>query len=84
MSHSQTPYSTPERGIRFYKTGVFAAIITRSTPCGAGVYAMASYYSGGHRSIEAARAALARLDAEHPKRKPGRKPGPQRRRALRS
>lgn len=82
MSRHQTSYRTIERGIRQYATGLFIAVITRHDRTAPGL--ARSYVRSGLHSIGEARAARAELEAAHPKRKQGRKPGPQGRRALRS
>lgn len=75
MSLHQTAYRTIEPGIRQYATGLFIAVITRHDKTAPGL--ARSFCRSGLRSIGAARAARAELEALHPKRKQGRKPGPQ-------
>ena len=75
---NQTPYRTVEPGIRQYRTGLFIAVITRHDKTAPGL--ARSYCRSGLRSIGEARAARAELERLHPKRKQGRKPGPQGRR----
>lgn len=82
MSLHQTAYRTIEPGIRQYVTGLFIAIITRYDKNAPGL--ARSYCRSGLRSIGEARAARAELEALHPKRKQGRKPGPQGRRAAKA
>ena len=69
MSTRHNAFITPERGIRRYRGGSFAAVITRLTPSG-----LRTFHVHGLTSLTDARQAHARLEAEHPPRKRGPKP----------
>lgn len=69
MIANRTAFTTPERGIRCYKGGSYAAVITRKTPAG-----VRTFHVHGLKSITAARKAHAELEAQHPPRKRGPKP----------